>query len=273
MCIRDSLNADRVDNLHASSFLRSDANDTTTGQIIFTKSNSTSTGGGQIYLNGANGNRIDFANTGVAAPSTGTRSVGTRLTLWSEVGASLVDYAFGIASSTLWYSVPNTSSAHKWYGGTQVMMSLTNNNLDVTGEVRGRVLRSDVANGTAPLIVTSTTKVDNLNADLLDGLSTNSSATSGNSVVTRDNGNFGGNNVKANHFIRGSQIGNSSLSISSTDGDNDSQVAIQHPGGQTFGILTWDAQTYISSGIYYSCLLYTSPSPRDATLSRMPSSA
>ena len=24
---------------------------------------------------------------------------------------------------------------------------------------------------------------------------------------------------------------------------------------------------------YYSCLLYTSPSPRDATLSRMPSSA
>ena len=25
--------------------------------------------------------------------------------------------------------------------------------------------------------------------------------------------------------------------------------------------------------IYYACLLYTSPSPRDATLSRMPSSA
>ena len=26
-------------------------------------------------------------------------------------------------------------------------------------------------------------------------------------------------------------------------------------------------------GLYYDCLLYTSPSPRDATLSRMPSSA
>ena len=26
-------------------------------------------------------------------------------------------------------------------------------------------------------------------------------------------------------------------------------------------------------GLYYTCLLYTSPSPRDATLSRMPSSA
>ena len=28
-----------------------------------------------------------------------------------------------------------------------------------------------------------------------------------------------------------------------------------------------------SSNFYYNCLLYTSPSPRDATLSRMPSSA
>ena len=28
-----------------------------------------------------------------------------------------------------------------------------------------------------------------------------------------------------------------------------------------------------NSGLFYTCLLYTSPSPRDATLSRMPSSA
>ena len=46
---------------------------------------------------------------------------------------------------------------------------------------------------------------------------------------------------------------------------------------------TWNGTTYTTSGIYTktlqtvngcdSCLLYTSPSPRDATLSRMPSSA
>ena len=62
---------------------------------------------------------------------------------------------------------------------------------------------------------------------------------------------FSGNEIKANHFVRGSQIGNSSLSISETDGNNDAQIAL-HPGGQTFGILTWDAQTYLSSGVYYS---------------------
>ena len=30
---------------------------------------------------------------------------------------------------------------------------------------------------------------------------------------------------------------------------------------------------YMATGILLTCLLYTSPSPRDATLSRMPSSA
>ena len=37
---------------------------------------------------------------------------------------------------------------------------------------------------------------------------------------------------------------------------------------------TWDGDlTQDSAHTYESCLLYTSPSPRDATLSRMPSSA
>ena len=35
----------------------------------------------------------------------------------------------------------------------------------------------------------------------------------------------------------------------------------------------WNTVTYTTTGIYRDCLLYTSPSPRDATLSRMPSSA
>ena len=35
----------------------------------------------------------------------------------------------------------------------------------------------------------------------------------------------------------------------------------------------WIATKTLDSGLTYSCLLYTSPSPRDAPLSRMPSSA
>ena len=35
----------------------------------------------------------------------------------------------------------------------------------------------------------------------------------------------------------------------------------------------WDAQSPRFTGMYHLCLLYTSPSPRDGLLSRMPSSA
>ena len=42
---------------------------------------------------------------------------------------------------------------------------------------------------------------------------------------------------------------------------------VDHPKGQ----LLWDAG--LPSAYAQTCLLYTSPSPRDATLSRMPSSA
>jgi hypothetical protein len=38
-------------------------------------------------------------------------------------------------------------------------------------KITAQQLESDVATGTAPLVIASTTKVDNLNADLLDGIS------------------------------------------------------------------------------------------------------
>ena len=113
-----------LDGFDSDQFLRSDADDITTGQIQFTRANNTATGGGQIYLNGATGNRIDFNQNGVAAPTFTTRSTGTKLVLYPLVGASNVDYALGIDTSNLWYSVPNTSNTHRWYGGTTSMMTL-----------------------------------------------------------------------------------------------------------------------------------------------------
>ncbi len=98
-----------------------------TGALTVTAANSTATGGGQIYLNGATANRIDFNSNGVAAPATTTRSTGTKIVLFPGVSATDVDFALGIESSTLWYSVPNASASsfHKWYAGTTNIMSLS----------------------------------------------------------------------------------------------------------------------------------------------------
>ncbi len=53
------------------------------------------------------------------------------------------------------------------------------------------------------------------------------------------------------------------LFLESTDPKKDIQIYINSPGGSV----------YAGLGIYDTCLLYTSPSPRYRTRSRMPSSA
>jgi hypothetical protein len=104
----------------------STAGATFTGQIISTRPSNTADGAGQIYLNGATGNRIDFNFNGTGAPSTTTRSVGTKIVLYPNLGPSTVDYAIGIDSATMWFSLPqSTSFAYRWYGGTTNVATLT----------------------------------------------------------------------------------------------------------------------------------------------------
>ena len=148
---------------------------TSSGQLITTQANNTATGGGQIYLNGATGNRIDFNGNGVAAPTFATRSVGTKIVLYPVLGASAADYGFGIESSTLWSSVPTASDQFKWYAGITNIATLSGAGaLSVSSTVTGTQLISNVATGTAPLTVASTTLVSNLNAQYLNGLVTTS---------------------------------------------------------------------------------------------------
>ena len=98
-----------------------------TGDFISTAAWGATTGGGQLYLNGATGNRIDFNANGVAAPAFTTRSAGTKVVYFPALTASAVDYAVGIEGSTLWHSVPTAAATtyFKWYGGTTVAATLT----------------------------------------------------------------------------------------------------------------------------------------------------
>ena len=86
-------------------------------------------------------------------------------------------------------------SLHVTGAGTSVDID-NNLNVDGTATVDGQII-SQLAQGTAPFVVASSTKVNNLNADLLDGLNTSSTDTTGNSVVTRSSGNFSAGQITA----------------------------------------------------------------------------
>ena len=82
--------------------------------------------------------------------------------------------------------------------GSGTALDVDNNvNIDGTLTVDGRFI-SNVAQGSAPFVVSSTTKVTNLNADLLDGLNTSSTDQSSASVVVRDSsGDFSAGTITA----------------------------------------------------------------------------
>ena len=144
------------------------------GQTTHTVAATTAGGGGSIYLNGT-ANRIDFNNNGANVPTLNTVSIGTKIVLYPNVGASAVDFALGIESGAMWSSVATSTNQFKWYAGTTAVASLSG-----TGAFSSSTLTSTVATGTSPFTVTSTTAVANLSiGGTAAGLSTTLAVSSG----------------------------------------------------------------------------------------------
>jgi len=80
----------------------------------------------KLSLNSSTSNTILFNNQGVAVPTVTTRSAGTKLVLYPNITSSAVDYALGISSNTLWYSIPQATStfSHIFYAGTSEIMRI-----------------------------------------------------------------------------------------------------------------------------------------------------
>ena len=106
----------------------------------------------------------------------------------------------------------------------------------MTGNLTAPVFISNVATGTAPLTVTSTTKVDNLNADFFDDMHTSIGATP-NTIVARDSaGDFTSTATDS--------VNTSAVAVSITNGNiliNEAEVNVYtHPAALTGGFYVYD---------------------------------
>ena len=151
-----------------------------------------SNGTSNIDIPVASGN-VNTSVGGVAnvfvVTTSGANVVGT-LTATSNVSGSNLTTA-GVVAAT-----GNVSGGNLTTGGVvQATGNVTGGNVTTSGKVVASSLESNVATGTAPLVVASTTKVNNLNADLLDGYDSSVSAVA-NTVVIRDaDGSISANTV------------------------------------------------------------------------------
>ena len=109
--------------------------------------NAGTTSSSQLYFNGTTSNRLAFNSNGINSPTftqeDGTgRSTGTKIALYPMFGSAVVDYAIGIETSAMWYSVATTSNSFKWYGGQTSLMELTGTGLTVYGDIDTSVVNS-----------------------------------------------------------------------------------------------------------------------------------
>jgi hypothetical protein len=96
------------------------------------------TGNGQVYLNGASSNRIDFSSQGTGDPAFNAPTAGTKVVLYPAAGASATDYALGISPATLWQSIPAADAGmmFKWFGGTTTLAALSGSgNMEISGDL------------------------------------------------------------------------------------------------------------------------------------------
>jgi hypothetical protein len=100
--------------------------------------------GGDLVL-GTTRPRIYFPTNGAGPPTFTNRSDGTKIVLYPNISAGVVDYAIGINTSTLWNSVPSSTEFFKWYGGTTEVMSLSGGGKLTVGGTQATA-KSDILN-------------------------------------------------------------------------------------------------------------------------------
>ncbi|MEV4883016.1 hypothetical protein MRBLMN1_001493 [Chitinophaga ginsengisegetis] len=104
-----------------------------------------------LSLNNTGSNLINFNSAGVAPPSFTTRSIGTKVVLFSALSATGSDYATGIESSHMWFSIPLNTNVlgYKFYAGTTQIGRI--DGMGATDwEGQGRFKGWYTANGTGP---------------------------------------------------------------------------------------------------------------------------
>jgi len=150
-----NLNADLLDGLNSDKFMRTDISTSTTGNISAVNITSTGTLSSSSTITGT---RLISNIASGTAPLTVTST-----TVVTNLNADLLD---GLNSDKFMRTDISTSTT----GNISAVNITSTGTLSSSSTITGTRLISNIASGTAPLSVTSTTVVTNLNADLLDGL-------------------------------------------------------------------------------------------------------
>jgi len=87
--------------------------------------------GGSLTMNNGTSNFLLFPPTGVASPSLVSRSIGTRLVMYPTNDDTMADFAWGMGTGAMWYSVGDMGNVFRFYHGTTNTLDIRGTSLDV----------------------------------------------------------------------------------------------------------------------------------------------
>ena len=192
---------------------------------------------------------ISFGVGGANTPTFTTRSTGTKAVYYQTLSGSLVDYARGIAASTLWDSIPEATSgySYKLFGGTTQIFQIKGDgaaslagSFSASGTIISDNLTGGIGYSSSVSVTQATNKSTAVTCDSLKGTITmnnaalasggviyftvtNSKVVTGDVPVASSRGGFSGNyRVVAMSAITGSFI----ISVTNTDSVSRSEAVI-----------------------------------------------
>ena len=150
--------------------------------------------------------------------------------------------------------------------------TITNNNLEIVEQEVGGYVAKSIAGG-AQTTVLAITDGSTSSSDARNAIIELTGTITGNQIVTVPNSIQKNyvifNNTSGAHTVQFKTVSGTGPTFSTTD----KGIKIVYSNGTNIIDVNGNLGTVVTDGITASCLLYTSPSPRDRTRSRMPSSA
>lgn len=173
---------------------------------------------GDIQLTNVTRQSIVFNNAGYAAPTTTSRSIGSKLILLPSVSATAVDFGVGIGTSpayvntpsALWYSTSNAGYEHQFWNGTTKSLSISSSS-------------TILSSGT--LVIGSNTPDGSIPVEVQRGLASgkdmvriqNTTPSGSSSIVFQDSGNTGRLRAGVESGVGFVQSVNTSLALDSAN--------------------------------------------------------
>lgn len=218
--------------------------------IVTDTTNTITTGNGALNISGdlvmysvSSRQSLFFSTSASGIPATTTRSAGSRLVLLPNTTAGTVDYALGISTSSMWYSVGDNTCNHSWYLGNSLRMQLDNTGIIFTGNSATTLPIQKISNNTSGLTLVGGSAIGSTNGSQIDLYGTTNASFPG--LLNLSSGTSGSIKMNTNNILALTINSSQNLVLSSTtDSTGANDGSIYTPGG-----IQVSKKVYVGTGL------------------------